>query len=302
MIKNVPKAKDLEKQGLNYLNLAWSIAAGILLDRRRAEEEVPAEKPDQARRSYIRKAGFELNTCTSLTTQEAELLLKSKLCEVSPWLLILTRMSVRDLKQNSDFSDLRTIDAQDLFKAHNTFCKSPISNVFDRFFERLRHSRNQHTHGVNKPGLQLEKPFLLDVLEVSEHLLGPQKWAEIRSLYIDTDRIAQNDWGDQETRHPFEMQRVIELLSRKERSRFFGIPESGALICPGCYSTITHTIGESEGDIRRARTARLESNGIVCCVCAAKFETHKRWCTECRKKTQQDDDHQCLVCCTNNPE
>src|SRR4051812_40724916 len=74
------------------------------------------DKTDANRAHFVELAQPDLQLIYSMIQHSQEIALKSKLCEVSPFLLLLGTEVRTWAKPNGDFSTFRTIDASDLLK------------------------------------------------------------------------------------------------------------------------------------------------------------------------------------------
>jgi hypothetical protein len=87
MITNIPSADDFQESGMGFLNLAWDTISSIAITWGDAEAQLwktSANDPN----TYWMSAQKPLATALVLACQGVEMLLKSKICEVSPFLLI----------------------------------------------------------------------------------------------------------------------------------------------------------------------------------------------------------------------
>lgn len=183
MIKEIPKAKDYEKTALALLNLAWENSLTFVLTLDEAEEfaDVSLRKSDQ--KKYWKAAQTQLATAISLVQQAQEFSLKSRICAVSPFLLITgsPREWPKEGKtQDIAFSEFRTIDAQELISAHDTVAATRLPQTVKTFFEAMRKLRNRIIHTVDK-GLRIEvAQVVLAVLEIATWFAPSKSWISIR--------------------------------------------------------------------------------------------------------------------------
>lgn len=136
MVTDIPPPELFAAYGKDYLNLSWTNSISVILD---LEEAEPWDGPkgDDERSDYCELARHELTTAISLAEQGAEFLPKSRIAEVSPWLLI--SQSPQDWPrrcnaENIPFSKFRTVDAQDLIKIHDTMYATRLPESFREFF------------------------------------------------------------------------------------------------------------------------------------------------------------------------
>lgn len=89
MITNIPDAAEFKNNGIAFLNLAWE----SLLSMSQHVSAVTAELEEETERQeyekeYWREARQELGVAVALIQQGAEFLIKGKICELSPFLLL----------------------------------------------------------------------------------------------------------------------------------------------------------------------------------------------------------------------
>lgn len=301
MIVSVPTATDFQNHGVDFLNLAWIELVDLHMSFKDIEGmedryDLPANLWDTAER--------EMGTALSLAEQGAEFLLKSKICEISPWLLISRNAPEWPKKSDSTdvpFGQFRTIDAQDLIKVHDTFATTRLKAEFRTTFENLRKQRNSIMHTVDK-NLRLSAGGILEsILLVAESLLGEKKWIETRRSYLRRDRWSQlskestSDYTDYQI--VTEVDCALTMLNKAQLKRFFGFnTRLRTYICPYC-SRLEFT------DDLECRTATLSPNtpgstSIHCFVCE-KFQAVRRTdcpLRDCPGNVMQLDEERCLTC------
>lgn len=102
---------------------------------------------DDERKEYYCHCQAELETIYSLAAQANELALKSRICDVSPYLLIMgNEPKFKANNADIDFTDLHTIDAVDLPNIVNNICASKLPERFNKNYSTLRKLRNKIIH------------------------------------------------------------------------------------------------------------------------------------------------------------
>jgi len=287
------------QQGIAFLNLAWDAVFDLVLQLRNAEDwngvDDP-EIPDQ----YWAAAKYQLATALALAHQGTEFLIKAKIAEVSPFLLIASRPSEWPrgcTKTDIPFSRFRTLDAQDLLRVHNTVAPR-LSDDFAERFDQLRVLRNTITHTIDKKLLVTVKQIVLAVLEAVSGLRAGDKWVQLRRsrLEADPDSVAFSPDGA-DYRLCREVGEALTLLSTSELRRFFAFDKKvRSYICPQC--SYHRDLDESFV----LRSAQLEPNRpsarkIFCFVCRDSHAVARKKCSHCKGNVLAKDwDMRCLSC------
>ena len=137
MILNVPTKESFKEQATVFLNIAWDAIFELLTDYSNIEEWFEGFESfklgTDAYKDYWSAAQKHLSIAHALSQQGAELMLKAKITEVSPYLIIASsprewpgKCSQKDV----EFADFRTIDSQDLTKVHNSKLSHFLSDIF----------------------------------------------------------------------------------------------------------------------------------------------------------------------------
>src|SRR5262245_39444063 len=203
MILDVPTKADFDNNGIAFLNLAWQSVVGVSLglpdqpvevlgaDATEDHLHAAAEESRQwaeAVEEYWRAAQQELATAVALAQQGTEFLLKGKIAEVSPFLLISGDPG--DWPSGCDrndirFADFKTNEAQDLIRCHDTVCNPRLTDQFKNRFEQLRRMRNSVMHTVDRRLSFTTQDGLLAILEMVEALIGGNTWLMLRRQYLE---------------------------------------------------------------------------------------------------------------------
>jgi hypothetical protein len=96
-------------------------------------------------------ASRRLASCAALVHQGAEFLLKARLIDVSPYLLLddAGEWPKVAAEVDMDFDEFKTVDARLLVQVHDTVCAERLPASFQQHFERIRVRRNAATHGLS---------------------------------------------------------------------------------------------------------------------------------------------------------
>ena len=255
---------------------------------------------------YWKAAQRPLATAVALTQQGIELLIKGRIADASPFLLISG--TPRDWPKGCDqhdipFSEFRTLDAQELVRAHDTVCGSRLPESFKQEYERLRQLRNTIFHTVDKTVRITAKEVLKAILETTEVLIGARRWVALRKQFI--EESPDSVWAPSENVYigiNREIGRTVELFSPSEVLQFIGLnKKQRRYFCPECERECDN-FSLKERDIR---LAQLEPNTpysktVVCYACQSTFPVRRSPCTSEGCKGNVIDateyDGQCLTC------
>ncbi len=300
MIIEIPNRDDFDKSGLSMLNLAWDAISELYRNLVNAEVE-EWDDDGEVTEEYWQAAQRPISVALALAQQGIELLLKGKIAEISPFLLLVG--SPREwpsgcTEQDVPFADFRTIDAYELIRAHDTIIKEKLSSSFKQEFERLRRLRNVIFHGVDKKTRPTAEDVFKVILEASENLQGHKSWINIRRKYLENtpESIAYSpDYVEASV--IFEFENVIRLLKPAESKRLLGFDKKQrAYICYECALN-------SKDEELRPKIAQLDpntpdSNQLYCLICDKHhqvvrdpFETDG-----CPGNVLDAEDRVCLTC------
>ena len=309
MITSIPTAEDFRSTGIALINLAWESVITVAQNLAGAPVENWGDENDAetiatwkaALDGYLQSAQQALATAVALAQQGTEFLLKSKIAAVSPFLLISS--SPGDWpkgceKADTPFADFKTIDAQDLPRAHDCVCSPRLSEEFRSKFDQLRRLRNTVMHTVDRRARFTVQDGVLAILEVVEALVAPQGWVAIRRSHLQStpalspDR--ENPWDCLLAR---EITCVVGLLQPAEVRRFFGFNKrTRRYRCPGCdLGCADWAIG---ADLAVLEPNTPESTSVVCFLCGETYEVERRACTreECPGNVISTEWDTCLTC------
>lgn len=299
MITNVPSPDDFREHGIDYLNIGWQTVLDILNEIEDASEWV--DDVDEVVSDVWKAAERELATALSLVEQGAEFLLKSKICAISPWLLV--SRNPRDWpsgcgREDVNFAAFRTLDAQDLVKVHDTFSNVLLSTEFCATFEELRQKRNSVIHTVDRSIKITASRLIEQILIVSDHLLGRQEWLKHRKAFLDRDRrtaLYSTDGNEYVLAREFVA--ATSTLIPTLVARFFNFNKrQRAYLCPECSGGEFYFTG---------KTAQLNPNSkgsksLHCFACGLNFDVEREVCPDADcKGTVADLEGKCLTCGNN---
>jgi hypothetical protein len=279
MIVEVPTSDDFLAAGINSFNLAWSIIIGLnseLENAQVAEWDSEGDVTDE----YWQKSQASLANALTLVQQGFELLLKSRIAAVNPFLLL--SKEVRDWpasdKKDISFADFRTVDAADLIKLHNSVCADQLEKSFIELFGLVRRRRNQIIHhGKDKKPIHVVE--LVEAILTCVARLAPSiRWMRQRSDYKNNDYLSvaySNDFVTDILCSEAEI--VIKLLGASSLKKFFGFDKKARrYFCPECASSV---------DMDRYALAHLQPNNpestqLFCIVCDDIHDVERKSCLE----------------------
>jgi hypothetical protein len=219
MITDIPSSNDFLEAGIDYLNLAWDKIIYLIIEIENIKISIEQEKNREVEEfnnpNYIKLIGFignnpenvtkndelnfdnlvnkywkasqrELSNALALIQQGIELLLKARIAEVSPFLLILgnSNLPKKYEQENISFSSLKTIDAQNLISINNIFSNNRLDNDFKEEYDSLRTKRNSLMHGVDKTQQLSYQDLLIKIFYFSKQLISSKNWIRIRYDFL----------------------------------------------------------------------------------------------------------------------
>lgn len=254
MITDIPTPEEFFNSGVDYLNVAWDVATKLLLERLDATESSETVELSQIEDNdkYLFSAQPSLNSSITLVQQASEFIIKSKIAEISPYLLIANtpqNYPKGSTQKDISFSDFRTIDAQDLIRVHNTVSEERLPDTFIQWHNSLRNLRNKIMHTVDKKILITDENVVVLILEVCDFLIGSQTWISLRDEYLQRTpdaNLSRNylDEGEHDVLDGYrlgqlsrEILNVIEFLEPAKVKEFFGFDKKKRRhICLNCLS------------------------------------------------------------------
>ena len=304
MIKDIPTEAELESAALDLLVMAWEAALETMRTiRRSAIEEWDTDGSaradyDIARQPTLRHAHVWIH-------QAQELGLKARIVGVSPYLLLIgdPRSWPKSERDGSvSFSDLRTIDASDLVRVHDTVCLAKLPADFVRRFEQDRRNRNKIVHLGGHGFAADARDLILRILETAETLFPSRMWAAHRleaafnggAAILNSDAV---EWG---LLMDFDI--LVEVLKPAELRRHFNYDaRRRGYICLSCSSEQ----GDWEDPSRFAQLVSPDGDDLFCPVCTVTRKVLRNRCSAagCRNDVLWAEDYKigtCLICADQN--
>jgi hypothetical protein len=304
MILDIPTPEELEVTGISLLNLAWDVVSALYLDLESSQMN-EWDDDGQITDEFWQAAQRPLANAFTLTQQGAEFLLKARIAQTSPFLLI--DGTPRDWprgchEHDTPYSDFRTIDAQDLIRVHDTVRDERLDGAFCQRFDILRRTRNAIMHSVNKRLRHSPSDIWKSVLDVSHHLVAPHRWIAARRNYLEStpSSIAFSTDGIR-WQLSWECVQLLRILQPAEARDLLGVDlKRRWYICCKCTEGYSHYVELPP------KTAQLYPNdpastAVYCFVCDTAAVIHRKDCvhSDCKGNVIQSINDVCLTCYGN---
>lgn len=296
---DIPTANDFFKSGEELLDFSWDVIAKLLTDI--DEAEYYGVDPEEISDGYWTAAKRRLTTALSITQQGVEFVLKGKIAEISPFLLIADPPSKWPSPydgSNISFSDFRTIDAQDLIRVIDTFSENPMPSKFVEQFNQLREKRNRIMHSVDKQ-LTVNVTEVIDSLLFMHKTLFPKEnWPSLRLSFL--EGAPDSELGAYEystNRVCWEISLVLKLLNPSKVKEYFGIDKKQRkYFCPKCISEANKDV-DFEYKLAVLKPKGPTSNKLYCPVCNITYLVFREPCAnkDCPGNVISEEGD-CLTC------
>lgn len=250
-------------------------------------------------------AQIPLSNAFVLVQQGIEFLLKARIVQVSPYLLLANNSRewpANCHEKDIPFSSFRTVDAQDLRKIHDTVCSQRLSHLFSKRIEELRRTRNVLMHSVGRNMRLIPTDIWKWILEVSSNLIGEHVWFSIRRQYLEQkpSSVAYSAAGAAGLL-AWEALKLLNILSPKEKRQHLGVyPKRRWYGCINCSGAYRETINPDSPKVKTCQLTTREPKGttIFCFVCGDQFTVVRRKCPDdsCPGDVVDPIDGLCLTC------
>lgn len=300
MVTNIPTAQDFFDSGKELLDFSWDVVANLL--KNLDEADYFGINPKDVSQNYWAAAKRRLTTALSITQQGVEFVLKGKIAQISPFLLLADAPgkwpSPYDGSAN-DFASFRTIDAQDLVRVHDTFASQKLSADFTARFHDLRDKRNRIMHSIDKNIVVHVKDVIDSVLFMHKSLFPTEAWTSLRLSLLETAPEIELGSIDYITNViSWELDLVLKLLAPAQVEAYFGIDKKQRrYVCPECYSN-ANTDSGFEHKLAVLQPKGASTTTLYCIVCNKTCAVSRKDCTsdDCPGNVISDDGL-CLTCC-----
>ncbi|MAM87511.1 MAG: hypothetical protein CME36_09425 [unclassified Hahellaceae] len=303
MIRNTPTHDDFYKTGRELLDLSWDMVARLLSNL--AEAEYYGIDTGEISDEYWNLARRQLTTSLAITQQGIEFLIKGRICEISPYLLISDSPAKWPSPYEGeaiDFSRFRTIDAQDLIRVHDTFSQAAFDAQFVNKFNELRESRNVIMHSISE-SLDVQVGEIIDSLLYMHSSLFPnESWAKIRKRALKSSpntELGSVDYISNEVCR--ELSIIINLLNPAKVREYFKIDKKArSYFCPNCYSEANRDADDFDYRLARLVSKEESCNEVYCPVCDQNYAVVRETCSvddgDCPGNVISEIHEMCLTC------
>lgn len=300
MITEIPTSDEFSSAAYAQLDFAWDIVISFMTALDEAGQYIEVDQDDEAQ--FWEAARQRILTSLIIAQQGVELAIKGKLVAFSPYLLLGSPSDWPKDKAGKgiEFSEFKTIDAQDLIKAYNMVSPKPFDTKFVDLFDRVRKVRNSAMHSVNAKLRISPKEVILIILEAHEHLFPDQSWVMARKEFLlsapDVHVYFDNDHIDGALVR--ECMAVYNLLSKSERERFFNVAAAvRKYICPFC----SYESAKLDGPVPNyavLKPNKPTSTTLWCFVCNDTHLVIREHCSEegCKGNVISEDYNRCCTC------
>ncbi|MFM0478481.1 hypothetical protein [Paraburkholderia strydomiana] len=302
MIANLPTPEDFYTSGKELLNFAWDSTATLLMDVDRAVEYVHEDDLAEVSQQYWAASKRTLTTALTVIQQAVELVIKGRIAEVSPYLLISdgpSRWPSPYEGKPVDFDRFRTIDAQDLIRVHDTFAPEHLDANFVDKFRRLREIRNVVMHSAGKNVTVQVAEVVDSALFMHKSLFPLERWFPMRREFLRTAPSSALGAGEYATNNAcWEASIVKKLLQPAQVRAYLGVEKKErAYYCPECLDDASSDIG-LDYKLAVLRPDNRDGCDVYCPVCdniyhAEKYEHRLKGC---EATLYSGSSGRCLVC------
>lgn len=283
MITNIPAAEDYYRSGKELFDFAWDNISELVSDLDEAGHF--GIEVHEVEHAYWELSRRRILVALTVVQQGVELVLKGRIAEVSPFLLIANTHAAwpkADDNKEIPFSKFKTIDAQDLIKIHNSVSKSKLDDSFQAAFDVLRERRNLIMHTAsNNMEVQFVDVFK-SILEMHKNLFPKESWANQRLehlLQAPHSELGSADWATNRVCREIEL--VIGLLSNGEVAKYFGAPGGQRrYLCPTCFNDFNRDAGDLDIKLAALKPKGPKSTLLYCPICDITHTVIRRKCSQ----------------------
>jgi len=287
-----------------FLNLAWDVVSDLYLDIHNSKMD-EWDKDGSVSDEFWVSAQMPLSNALVLTQQGIEFLLKSRIVEVSPYLLLANNpreWPANCREKDISFAHFRTVDAQDLTKIHDTVYPRRLDAAFSDQIEEIRRTRNTLMHTVDRNMRLIPTDIWKWILEASSTLIGEHVWLKTRRHYLEQKPLSvaySSDWAAGIL--VWEALKLLNVLSPRQKRRYLGVdPKRRWYGCIRCSEDYQDGIDPRAWNVKTCQLKPREpgSATLYCFVCGEQFRVVRKKCPkeDCPGDVMHSTDGLCLTC------
>ena len=311
MIIEIPTAEGIESGALRLHFSAWRRIFETIFNftDNHPSSVDPTDQASEWKEEWAEHVNFcqsDLQACLALTQQSNELALKSKICSVSPYLLLLgSDLKFKQSAQEIRFDDLPTLDAYILPNAVISLTNENVSDKFIERYNRLRNLRNKIMHLGDASEVVDPYALLHDLIDIYVELWPDRNWIndQMEFGYMGASQYYDDGSNYSIYSNLLSSWRSIEsLLTKGEFNSLFGIAKSKRrYLCSECIENAQSDCFEFRPS--EMRTAYLLDKARIKCIwCGSENDVARKDCrhNDCKGNVKLND-HQtnlsmCLTC------
>lgn len=300
MIVDIPSSEDFISAGKAQFDFSWDIVVSFIkLFDEAGDYNVDVQEEEH---EFWESAKQRVQTAIAIAQQGVELILKGKIVEISPYLLISGSPSEwpkNNIERGVSFSDFRTIDAQDLVKVYNLFSEHQLNQDFVDKFNVLRKLRNQVMHTVDNTLRISALEVIIKILEMHEALFPNENWIKTRNDFViesPASKLFTSEGVEAEVAREFYL--IFSMLKPAQIARFFKVDKTKRhYICPECYDHCKE-YNETVPTFAFLKPNTSISTQLYCFVCNDNHTVIRHDCIGalCKGNVISDEYYMCCTC------
>jgi len=300
MIVNVPTSAEFYQSGKELFNFAWDATSNLLTEFDHADHY--GYDKTEISEKYWAAARRTLTTSLTIVQQGVEIVLKGRIAEVSPYLLVSDPPSRWPSPYDGkpiDFSRFRTVDAQDLVRILDTFSDRLFPDEFVARFHSLREQRNTIMHSVGSSTSIAVTEVIDAILYMHKSLFPSESWATNRRQFLENGPDSELGSGEYATnRTCWEFSIVKDLLDPAQVFAYMGVDKKQrAYLCPTCLDNANRDDGFTF-KLAVLRPKDPTATRLYCPVCNAERVVKRGHCEDkdCPGNVIDEESGYCLTC------
>ena len=301
MITEIPTPDDFKQQGIAFLNLAWHAVFNLIvqmedsIDWKMHEEDISSQ--------YWASASHSLVAALPLAFQGTELLIKGRICTVSPFLLLKGDWMKASPNSDTPFSRFQTVDANEIIRVHNIVATFRLPEAFEKQFHKLRQVRNTLTHGIDSRLRVQANEIIIAVLSAVDALIEPRAWCKLRRDWLSKEpRAVAFPGTEQYHRMAREIKIILGSLSKRELLKYFGYDKDRRhYICYDCARS-SEVVDDLECRFATLEPNTPDSTNVHCFACGSDNAVVRERCAHCVGNVISNDWNVCLTCFQSQPD